>query len=81
MICVDSKCKAGYGPAVYAFSLIYAKCGLSAASGWMRVISFLRSVPYHGVLYLCYIQATAPPFSAFYFDVPDILYDGVNLLL
>ena len=61
------KCKAGYGPAVYAFGLMCQECHYSPAIGWMLYffcVLFPITVFYIFVI-IFNIQATAPPFSAF----------------
>ena len=63
------KCKAGYGPAVYAFGLMCQECHYSPAIGWMLYffcVLFPITVFYIFVI-IFNIQATAPPFSAFVF--------------
>ena len=61
------KCKAGYGPAVYAFGLMCAECRYGPAIGWMLYffcVLFPITVFYIFVI-IFNIRATAPPFSAF----------------
>ena len=61
------KCKVGYGPAVYAFSLMCAECQYSPATGWVLYffcVLFPITVFYVFVI-VFNIRATAPPFSAF----------------
>ena len=61
------ECRAGYGPAVYAFSLVCAQCCDSPVVGWLLyffLVLFPITVFYIFVI-IFNIQATAPPFSAF----------------
>ena len=61
------KCKPGYGPAVYAFSLMCAKCSSNSISGWALYI-FLVLFPitvFYIFVIIFNIRATAPPFTAF----------------
>ena len=65
--CLCSKCKSGYGPAVYAFSLMCAKCSSSSVAGWalyLFLVLFPITVFYIFVI-IFNIRATAPPFTAF----------------
>ena len=62
-----SKCKPGYGPAVYAFSLVCAKCSSKSVAGWalyLFLVLFPITVFYIFVI-IFNIRATAPPFTAF----------------
>ena len=76
------KCKVGYGPAVYAFSLMCAECHYSPAIGWMLYflcVLFLITVFYVFII-VFNIRATAPPFSAFIlmsqtFCMMELMYD------
>ena len=75
-----SKCKPGYGPAVYAFSLICAECS-SNSVGWapyLFLVLFPITVFYIFVI-IFNIRATAPPFTAFVlmcqtYCMVDLLY-------
>ena len=61
-----SKCKPGYGPAVYSFSLICAECSDNGV-GWALYL-FLVLVPitvFYIIVIIFNIRATAPPFTAF----------------
>ena len=61
------KCKVGYGPAVYAFSLMCAECRYSSAIGWMLYL-FCALFPitlFYFFVIIFNIRATSPPFSAF----------------
>ena len=60
-------CKAGYGPAVYAFGLMCAECRYGPTIGWMLYffcVLFPITVFYIFVI-IFNVRATAPPFSAF----------------
>ena len=62
-----SKCKPGYGPAVYAFSLVCAKCSSKSVAGWALYL-FLVLVPitvFYIFVIIFNIRATAPSFTAF----------------
>ena len=61
------KCKVGYGPAVYAFSLMCAECHYSPAIGWtLYFFCVLFPITMFYVFIIVFnIRATAPPFSAF----------------
>ena len=61
------RCKPGYGPAVYAFSLMCAKCSSNSTAGWalyLFLVLFPITVFYIFVI-IFNIRATAPPFTAF----------------
>ena len=61
-----SKCKPGYGPAVYSFSLMCAKCSGNSV-GWtlyLFVVLFPITV-FYIIVIIFNIRATAPPFTAF----------------
>ena len=64
------KCKPGYGPAVYAFSLMCEKCekcSSNSVAGWtlyLFLVLFPITVFYIFVI-IFNIRATAPPFTAF----------------
>ncbi len=61
-----SKCKPGYGPAVYSFSLMCAECSDSGV-GWALYL-FLVFFPitmFYFIVIIFNIRATAPPFTAF----------------
>ena len=62
-----AKCIPGYGPAVYAFSLICAECSINGVVGW---VLYLCLVPFpitvfYFIVIILNICATAPPFTAF----------------
>ena len=61
------KCKAGYGPAVYAFGLMCAECYYSPVVGWtVYLFCILFPITVFYILVIIFnIRATAPPFSAF----------------
>ena len=62
-----SKCKPGYGPAVYSFSLMCAECSDNGAKGWalyLFVVLFPITV-FYIIVIIFNIRATAPPFTAF----------------
>ena len=64
-----SKCKPGYGPAVYSFSLMCAECSDNGAKGWalyLFVVLFPITV-FYIIVIIFNIRATAPPFTAFVF--------------
>ena len=61
-----SKCKPGYGPAVYSFSLMCAECSDNGV-GWALYL-FLVLFPitvFYIIVIIFNIRATAPPFTAF----------------
>ena len=61
-----SKCKPGYGPAVYSFSLMCAECSDNGV-GWalyLFVVLFPITV-FYIIVIIFNIRATAPPFTAF----------------
>ena len=61
-----SKCKPGYGPAVYSFSLTCAECSDNGV-GWALYL-FVVLVPitvFYIIVIIFNIRATAPPFTAF----------------
>ena len=61
-----SKCKPGYGPAVYSFSLVCAECSDNGV-GWALYL-FLVLFPitvFYIIVIIFNIRATAPPFTAF----------------
>ena len=61
-----SKCKPGYGPAVYSFSLMCAECNDNGV-GWALYL-FLVLFPitvFYIIVIIFNIRATAPPFTAF----------------
>ena len=63
-----SQCKPGYGPAVYAFSLMCVKC-TDNGLGW-ALYFFLVLFPitiFYFIVILFNIQATSPPLMAFIF--------------
>ena len=60
------KCKPGYGPAVYSFSLVCAECSDNGV-GWALYL-FLVLFPitvFYIIVIIFNIRATAPPFTAF----------------
>ena len=62
-----SKCKSGYGPAVYSFSLMCAECSDNGAKGWalyLFVVLFPITV-FYVIVIIFNVRATAPPFTAF----------------
>ena len=62
-----AKCVPGYGPAVYAFSLICAECSSNSVVGWVLYL-FLVLFPitvFYFIVIILNIRATAPPFTAF----------------
>ena len=62
-----SKCKPGYGPAVYAFSLQCTKCGDSSKGNWVLYL-FLVLFPttiFYFIVIIFNIRATTPPFTGF----------------
>ena len=62
-----SKCKPGYGPAVYAFSLQCVKCTDSSQGNWILYF-FLVLFPismFYFIVVIFNIRATAPPFTGF----------------
>ena len=62
-----SKCKPGYGPAVYFFSLMCAECSDNSVGGWalyLFVVLFPITV-FYIIVIIFNIRATAPPFTAF----------------
>lgn len=63
-----SQCKAGYGPAVYAFSVMCLKCSENG-QGW-ALHFFLVLFPvtvFYLVIIIFNIRASSPPFAAFVF--------------
>ena len=61
-----SKCKPGYGPAVYSFTLMCAECSDNGV-GWALYL-FLVLFPitvFYIIVIIFNIRATAPPFTAF----------------
>ena len=63
-----SRCKPGYGPAVYAFSLMCVECSESGL-GW-ALYFFLVLFPitvFYFIIIIFNIRATSPPFAAFVF--------------
>ena len=78
------QCKTGYGPAVYVFSFICAEYGLSAAAGWMLIMYLFCVLITITVFYIFVIifniqLSNCSTFFCLRFNVPDILYDGVNI--
>ena len=63
-----SQCKPGYGPAVYAFSLMCVECS-DNGTGWILYF-FLVLFPitvFYLILIIFNVRATSPPFAAFVF--------------
>ena len=63
-----SQCKPGYGPAVYAFSLMCVECS-DNGTGWVLYF-FLVLFPitvFYLILIIFNVRATSPPFAAFVF--------------
>ena len=83
-----SKCKPGYGPAVYAFSLMCAKCNSNSVAGWTLYL-FLVLFPitvFYVLIIIFNIRATAPPFTAFVlmcqtYCMIDLLYLPLKMRL
>lgn len=63
-----SQCKPGYGPAVYAFSLMCVKC-TSSTKGWILYLSLvlLPITIFYLLIIVLNIRVTSPPFTAFVF--------------
>ena len=61
------KCKSGYGPAVYGFSLMCAECSSSSVAGWaLYLLLVLFPITVFYVLVIVFnVSATTPPFTAF----------------
>ena len=62
-----SKCKPGYGPAVYSFSLQCTQCGDNSKRNWVLYF-FLVLFPistFYFIVIIFNIRATAPPFTGF----------------
>ena len=61
------KCKAGYGPAVYAFSLMCAECSYCPLVGWtLHFVCVLFPITVFYIFVIIFnIQATVPPMSAY----------------
>ena len=62
-----NKCKQGYSPAVYAFSLMCAKCSSNSVAEWaLYLLSVLFPITVFYIFVIMFnIRATAPPFTAF----------------
>ena len=74
-----SKCKPGYGPAVYSFSLMCAECSDNGV-GWalyLFVVLFPITV-FYIIVIIFNIRATAPPFTAFVLMCQ--VYSTINLV-
>ena len=63
-----SRCLTGYGPAVYSFSLMCAKCSDSGV-GWVLyfVLTLLPITAFYFVIIMFNIRITSPPLTAFVF--------------
>ncbi len=59
-------CKPGYGPAVYAFSLMCVECR-DDSLGWLLYLALLTTfiTVFYVIIVLLNIKATAPPFTGF----------------
>ena len=62
-----SKCKPGYGPAVYAFSLECTMCGDNSKLNWLLYffLVFFPITIFYFIVIIFNIRATAPPFTGF----------------
>ena len=63
-----SQCQAGYGPAVYAFSLMCAKCS-NNGSGWVLylALTLLPITLFYIIVVMFNIRITYPPLTGFVF--------------
>ena len=63
-----SQCQAGYGPAVYAFSLMCSKCS-NDSTGWVLyfALTLLPITIFYFVVILFNIRVTTPPLTGFVF--------------
>ena len=70
-----SHCRPGYGPAVYSFSLLCAKCS-SNAKGWILyfLLVFLPITVFYFLIIVLNIRVTSPPFTAFVFMCQTYCY-------
>ena len=62
-----SSCKPGFGPAVYAFSLMCVECRYDDGLGWALYLGLVTTFTtvFYVVIILLNIKATAPPFTGF----------------
>ena len=61
-----SKCKPGYGPAVYSFSLMCAECSDNGVGWALYLLLVLFPITVFYIIVIIFnIRATAPPFTAF----------------
>ena len=63
-----SQCQAGYGPAVYAFSLMCSKCS-NDSTGWVLyfTLTLLSITVFYFAIILFNIRVTTPPLIGFVF--------------
>ena len=63
-----SQCQPGYGPAVYAFSLMCAKCNDNSI-GWLFyfTLTLLPITVFYFVIIMLNVQVTSPPLTGFVF--------------
>ena len=75
VFCVASVCTPGYGPAVYAFSLMYVKC-TSSTKGWILYLSLvlLPITIFYLLIIVFNIRVASPPFTAFVFMCQTYCY-------
>ena len=63
-----SQCRSGYGPAVYAYGLMCAKCS-DSSSGWVLyfLLTLLPITFFYLVIILFNVKITSPPLTSFVF--------------